>query len=68
MFQIVDALALMEGLSAKELQDLLWEQKRLSQVDYCITLRRPFSDPDYPRKFDAAFRQLADPSDEVHVH
>jgi hypothetical protein len=60
MFQIGDTFAALEGLSEKELQDIFWEQKRLSQTEHCITLRRRFSDPDYPQKFDAAFRRLTD--------
>jgi hypothetical protein len=52
------AFAAVERLSEKELQDLLWEQKRLSRTEHCITLRRRFTDPEYPQKFDAAFRRL----------
>jgi hypothetical protein len=58
MFQIADAFAAVERLSEKELQDLLWEQKRFSRTEHCITLRRRFADPEYPQKFDAAFRRL----------
>ena len=58
MFQIADAFAAVERLSEKEVQDLFWEQKRLSSTEHCITLRRRFSDPDYPQQFDAAFRRL----------
>ena len=52
MFQIVDTFAVVEGLSQKEMQDLFWEQKRLSRTEHCITLRRRFSDPDYPQGLD----------------
>jgi hypothetical protein len=55
MFRIADAFAAVERLSAKGLQDLMWEQKRLSRTEHCITLRRRFSDPEYAQKFDAAF-------------
>jgi hypothetical protein len=58
MFQIADTFAALEGISDKKLQDLFWEQKRLSRTEHCITLRRRFSDPDYPQKFDAALRRL----------
>jgi hypothetical protein len=68
MFQIVDTFAAVEGLSEKELQDLFWEQKRLSQRERCITLRRRFSGPDYPQKFDAAFRRLTGDFDSVSLH
>jgi hypothetical protein len=68
MFQIADAFAAVERLSAKELQDLFWEQKRLSQTEHCITLRRPFSDPEYPQKFDAAFRRLTGDFDSTRIH
>jgi hypothetical protein len=64
MFQIVDVLALVERLSARDLQDLLWEQKQLSKTEHCVTLRRGFSDPEYPQKFDAVFRRLGDSRDE----
>jgi hypothetical protein len=68
MFQIADTFAALEGLSGKELQDLFWEQKRLSRTEHCITLRRQFSDPDYPQKFDAAFRRLTGDLDGAHFH
>jgi hypothetical protein len=57
MFQIADAFAEVERLSEKDLQDLFWEQKRLSLTEHCVVLRRKFSDPDYPQKFDAALRK-----------
>jgi hypothetical protein len=68
MFHIADALAAVERLSEKKMQDLMWEQKRLSQTEHCITLRRRFSDPDYPQKFDAAFRRLTGDFDNVRIH
>ncbi len=58
MFQIADAFAAVERHSEKQLQDLFWEQKRLSRTEHCITLRRRFADPEYPQKFDAAFRGI----------
>jgi hypothetical protein len=42
MFQIVDTFAAVEGLSEKEMQDLFWEQKRLSPTEHCITRPRRF--------------------------
>jgi hypothetical protein len=68
MFQIVDTFAVVEGLSERELQDLFWEQRRLSPTEHCITLRRRFSDPEYPQKFDAAFRRLTGDSNDAHIH
>jgi hypothetical protein len=68
MFQMADIFAAVEGLSEKEMQDLLWEQKRLSQTEHCITLRRRFSDPDYPQKFDATFRRLTGDFDSTRMH
>jgi hypothetical protein len=68
MFQIADAIAAVELLSEKEVQDLFWEQKRLSQSELCVTLRRRFSDPAYPQKFDAAFRRLAGELDNSPFH
>jgi hypothetical protein len=68
MFQIAETFAVLEGLSEKELQDLFWEQKRLSLTEHCITLRRGFSDPDFPQKFDAAFRRLTGDLDSVRFH
>jgi hypothetical protein len=67
MFQIADAFAVVEGLSQKEVQDLLWEQKRLSPTENCVTLRRHFSDPEYPQKFDAAFRRLTGDLDSARI-
>jgi hypothetical protein len=58
MCQIADTFTAPEGLSEKEPQDLFWEQKRLSATELFIALRRQFSDPDYPQKFDVAFRRL----------
>jgi hypothetical protein len=68
MFQIADAFAAVERLSEKAVQDLFWEQKRLSQTEHCITLRRRFSDPEYPQKFDAAFRRLTSQLGSVRFH
>ena len=68
MFQIIDTFAVVEGLSEKEVQDLFWEQKRVSSTDHCITLRRRFSDPDYPQKFDAAFRRITGDLDAARIH
>jgi len=68
MFQIADTLAALEGRSEKELQDLFWEEKRLSPTEYCITLRRRFSDPEYPEKFDAAFRRVTGQFDSTRFH
>ena len=68
MFQIADTFAAVEELSEKEMQDLFWEQKRLSQTEHCMTLRRRFSDPDYPQKFDAAFRRLTGDFDSARMH
>jgi hypothetical protein len=64
LFQIADAFADVEG----QVQDLLWEQKRLSQTEHCITLRRHFSDPEYPQKFDAALRRLTVDLDSARFH
>jgi hypothetical protein len=68
VFQIADAFAAVECLSQKELKELYWEQKRLSQTEHCITLRRRFSDPEYPQKFDAAFRRLTGGFDSTRRH
>ena len=68
MFQIADAFAAVERLSGKEIQDLFWEHKRLSQTEHCITLRRRFFDPEYPQKFDTAFRRLTGDFDNVRFH
>jgi hypothetical protein len=68
MFQIADAFAAVEGLSEKDVQDLLWEQKRVSRSEHCFTLRRRFLDPNYPQRFDAAFRRLTSEVDAVRFH
>ena len=68
MFQIADAFAAVERLAEKELQDLLWEQKRLSRTEHCITLRHRYSDPAYPQKFDAAFRRLTGDLNSAPLH
>jgi hypothetical protein len=68
MFQIADAFAVVERLSAKELQDLLWEQKRLSKTEHCLTLRRRFSDPNYPQNFEAVFCRFTGVSNSGRLH
>jgi hypothetical protein len=68
MFQIADAFATVEGLYEKELLDLFWEHRRLSRTEHCMTLQRRFSDPNYPVKFDAAFRRLTGASEPHHFH
>jgi len=44
------------------------EQKRVSSTEHCIILRRRFSDPDYPQKFDAAFRRITGDLDAGRIH
>jgi hypothetical protein len=73
MFQIVDTFAVVEGLSdprvsEKEMQDLFREQKRLSPTEHCIALRCRFSDPDYPQRCDAAFRQITRDLAAARIH
>jgi hypothetical protein len=68
MFQIADAFAEVELLSEKDMQDLFWEKKRLSPTEHCIVLRRKFSDPDYPQKFDAALRKRTGDIRSISVH
>jgi hypothetical protein len=68
MFQIVDTFTAVEGLPEKEMQNLGWEQRRLSPTEHCITLRRRFSDPEYPLKFDATFRRLTGDLDDARIH
>jgi hypothetical protein len=68
MFRVADAFAAVERLSAKALQDLFWEQKRLSRTDHCMTLRGGLSDPEYPQKFDVAFRRRTGKLDRVRFH
>jgi hypothetical protein len=68
MFQIADAFATVERLSEKDLHDLFGEQKRLSSTEYCITLRRRFYDPEYPQRFDAAFRRLTSDLGSARLH
>src|SRR5271167_4735544 len=66
MFQIAGAFAAVECLSEKDMEGLFWEKKRVSDTEYCVVLRRAFADPDYPQKFDAAFRKLNGDIDEIH--
>jgi hypothetical protein len=68
MFQIVDTLARLECVGDKELQDLLWERRRLSSTESCVTLRRRFADPDLPLKLDAALRRLTNNPAQAVVH
>lgn len=68
MFRIADTLAAIEEHSEKEMQGILWEQKRMSRTEHCITLRRNFSDPEYPRKFNAAFQRLNSDFDIMRIH
>ncbi len=68
MFQIADTFAAVEGLSEKELRDLFWEQKRLSRTEHCFTVRRRFSDPEYPQKFDDVFRRLTGQIESARFH
>jgi hypothetical protein len=68
ILHVADAFAAIERLSEKELQDLFWERKRLSRTEHGITLRCRFSDPEYPQKFDAAFRRLTSHLDGARFH
>ena len=68
MFRVAATLAAVEGRSEKEVRDLLWEQKRLSQTVHCVTLQRRFSDPEYPQKFNVTFRRLNGDLDSARFH
>jgi hypothetical protein len=68
MLQIAETLAVVECTSTKELADLCWEHKQLSSVECCFTLRRVFTDPDYPQNFDAAYNQLVGTRDSRRTH
>jgi hypothetical protein len=68
MFQIAATFAAFEGHLEKDMQDLCWEQKRLTQTEHSVTLRRRFSDPEYPQKCDAGFRRLNDDCDIARFH
>lgn len=71
MFTIASAFAAIEQILEKELESCPWEQKRLSSDEHYIVLRRSFPDPNYPQKFDAAFRHLShtpEPASEERFH
>jgi hypothetical protein len=68
MFQIANAFAAVECLSEKDMQDLFWEKRRASPTQHCVVVRRKYSDPEYPQKFDAAFRRLTGDLGNMSIH
>ena len=57
IFRITSAFALVEQVDEKLLDDLQWE-KRQNGPSPCFVVRRQFSDPHYPQKFDLAIRAI----------
>ena len=56
MAEITRAFCAVEQLTEVELQGLYWQQERLSEFEDSVILRKPFTDPDYPARFDAALK------------
>jgi hypothetical protein len=68
MARIAGAFAQVETLTETEMQQLFWQQRQVSQTEHCVILRRAYTDPEYPKRFDAAFRKLNAGADAIMVH
>jgi hypothetical protein len=58
MFRITNAFAVVEQLQDNQLDNLPWEKKHSGHCP-CYVVRREFTDPYYPQKFDLALRSMA---------
>ncbi len=56
MAEIASAFCAIEPLSETAFRELYWRQHQVSQTEDSILLRKAFTDPAYPRKFDAALK------------
>lgn len=56
MAEIVRAFGVVEPLTEMELRGLYWRQERISDAEDSLQLRKAFTDPDYPARFDAALK------------
>jgi hypothetical protein len=59
LFQIAGAFAAIEQLDERQMQGLMWERKSRKNLMHSFVLRREFSDPKYPERFEQAFRRLS---------
>jgi hypothetical protein len=56
MGDIACAFNAVEPLTEIELQGLYWQQERVSEFEDSVQLRKAFSDPTYPERFEAALK------------
>jgi hypothetical protein len=56
MAEVARAFRTIEPFTDVELRGLYWRQQRISDVEDSVQLRKAFTDPDYPGKFDAALK------------
>ena len=56
MAEITRAFCAVEPLTDVELRGLYWRQERISEFEDSVQLRKAFTDPDYPARFDAALK------------
>ena len=56
MAEITRAFGAIEPLTQVELRGLYWRQERISELEDSVQLRKAFTDPDYPARFDAALK------------
>jgi hypothetical protein len=54
--EIASAFCAVEPLTEGELRGLYWRQQQISDTEDSVQWRKPFTDPDYPAKFDAALK------------
>jgi|HubBroStandDraft_1064217.scaffolds.fasta_scaffold239116_2 hypothetical protein len=68
LFKIASAFAGAEQIREKELPDLVWERKRTAQHEDSFVVRRSFSDPAYPQRFEAELRRIDETPRRVSIH
>ncbi len=56
MAEITRAFCAIEPLTEMELRGLYWRQERISDAEDSLQLRKAFTEPDYPARFDAALK------------
>jgi hypothetical protein len=56
MAEISRAFCAVDPVTDVELRGLYWQQERISEVEDSVKLRKAFTDPDYPARFDAALK------------
>jgi hypothetical protein len=68
MGNIACAFNAVEPLTDVDLRALYWRQYRISDLEDSVELRKAFTDPEYPEKFDAALKASSGNVGSMELH